>query len=129
MRTLYGTGKKYKSPRALSFAIGRDPGAISKIEHSGNATPEMVVALARACDQSPVKFLIVAGLLTDSDTQFPATKLSGQEEELVAGFQSLPGEGQRWMLGSLQGMLGTATQTDEVRRVAEGSQGYRPGSK
>ena len=111
VRTLYGTGKKFKSPRALSFAIGRDPGAISKIEQTGNATPEMVVNIARACGQSPVKFLIIAGLLAEEDTQIPATQLSGQEEELVAGFQNLPDEGQRWMLGSLQGMLGTATES------------------
>ena len=113
VRGLYGTGRTHKSPRALSFAVGRDPGAIAKLEASGNATPEMVVAIARACGQSPVKFLIIAGLLTEVDTQIPATRLSGQEEELVNGFQSLPLEGQRWMLGSLQGMLGTASESEK----------------
>ena len=88
--------------------MGRDPSAIAKLEASGNATPEMLVAIARACGQSPVKFLIVAGLLTEDDSQVPTVHLSGQEEELVLGFQRLPECAQELALGAIQGTLWSA---------------------
>jgi len=125
VRTLYGPGKKFKSPRALSFAIGRDPGAISKLEESGNATLEMVVNIARACDQSPVKFQIVAGWLSEEEVS--SGGVSVEERSLLEKMRRLGQADQDMLSEILDRLLASNAASDGSRRVAEESQGYQVG--
>lgn len=112
-RGLYGPGKAAKSGLELSRNARRNRNTVGTLERDGTATAEVIIDLARASDVDPLEGLRIGGYLSVGEVGPPTFKVTDQEQEMVEEYRRLPVEGQRWMLGSLQGMRGTAIPSDE----------------
>ena len=111
VRTLYGPGKTAKSGLELSRNARRNRNTVGTLERDGAATAEVIIDLARAANEDPIKGLKIAGYLSSEEVGPPTFKATDQEQEMIQDYRRLPVEGQRWMIGSLQGMLGTVSES------------------
>ena len=84
VRTQYGPGKRYKSARSLSIAARRNPNTVMTIEERGRASAEVLVALARATDTSPLELFVMSGWIDSEEIRFD---LSPDEERLVKSYR------------------------------------------
>ena len=91
VRGLYGPGKKHPNPHQLSLAMGRDPNAVSRLEETGNATPDVLLRLARAVGVSPISLFLESGFLEESDVPELGT-LTAQQVRAAKVVGVLPDE-------------------------------------
>ena len=105
----YGYGKQFASAHQLSMKATNNPNTVMRLEMIGNATPEVLVALARTVGDNPLSILLTSGLLNEEDLaetpQVECQPLTQAEAEIVRGFRELPAEAKGWVLGGLRGML------------------------
>ena len=89
LHEFYGAGRKFSSGRQWSIQAGRSANSVYAIEESGYATPENLIALARAAEVSPVKAIVVGGHLTQEEGDPATLGLAQSEEELLRCFRTL----------------------------------------
>ena len=80
---------------------------IATIEESGHATAEVLIDIARALGESPVKLFILAGWL---DPEGVGITLSSQDRHLIEKWRRLPHRDQEVLERMISGLLET---TDE----------------
>lgn len=102
-----GTTAKWLADRA-----GIPHSTFTEIKRGRTPRPETIRRLADAMRVPRSKLFILADYLTQEDIVYASpAPLPPDVEELVIGYQSLPEEGKRWLLGSLRGMQRLATQS------------------
>ena len=89
LHKFYGAGRKFSSGRQWSIQAGRSANSVYAIEESGYATPDNLIALARAADVSPILAMVVGGHLTQEEGDPAALGLSQSEDELLCCFRTL----------------------------------------
>ena len=103
---------RFSSIRKLAEESGLSQGTVNAVITKGKAEPETLIDLAKTTETPVTDLFVMAGWLTPEDVSADVPRLTRRETDLVDGFRNLPDEGRRWMLGSLQGMLGIATKSD-----------------
>lgn len=121
-----GDDKLYKSAHALSEAAGYSGNVVNNIINRGVAAPDTVVALGRFLNVSPIRLLIMTGLLSEEDLEYEGlsheAQLTTDETEIISQFRSLSEEvrplGHVAVLGVIQGLLRHARKANESRQAA-----------
>ncbi len=105
----WGPGKKYPTPRQLSFAIsnGKNPGAVGDLEKRGISRLDTAEKVAIATGSSLIEVLVAAGWIKEEDLQQP--RLSQVEWRLVEAYRETRDDLKPFIEGLTESLRGSSS--------------------
>ena len=108
VRGLYGPGRTFENHRDLALAAGRNAAAVYTLEQEGRATGSLLIDLARASGESPLRALLIGGHLTQEEIDPTGLLPEESERALLECYVSLPRPSQRLVRELCQQLAETA---------------------
>ena len=110
LRSQYGPGRKFSTPRQLSIAAGRNQNAVASIEEKGHATADVLVDIARVVGESSLVPFQLMGWLKEEAI---ANGLSANENYFISLYRSLSPHQREVLIEVAGAMIEPASRTRE----------------
>ena len=95
VRSLYGPGRRFANHRELALQAGRNAHAVYTIEQEGRATGALLIDLARAAGESPLRALLIGGHLRQDEVDLHGLLPTESEMALLDCYRVLPSHCQK----------------------------------
>ena len=108
---LYGPGTQFHSARQLALAAGLNDSTLSRIIERGSASPDSLIAIARAVGEEPLQLLVMAGWLTEAEV---SKKLNKRETDLLHRFRHMRPKFKDLLIGVAEGFATSSGQGSDA---------------